>query len=392
MKNVVILGSTGSIGRMTLEVVRRLPDRFRVYGMAANTQVDVLREQCRSYGSVRAVLADAAAGGGQGAVGFPADTTVEGGPEALVDLAADPRAHVVVNAMAGVAGFLPTREALRSGKRVGLANKEILVTFGQLMMEEVAAGPGELLPIDSEHSAIHQCLRCGAAGEVSRVFLTASGGPFLDTPREAFSSISPGDALRHPVWSMGQKITIDSATLMNKGLEVIEAHWLFGLEPQQIEVLIHPQSMIHSIVEFADGSMIAQLAVPDMRLPIQYALVYPERIPSLASSCDLISVGQLEFREPDLERFPCLALAYDALRAGGTVPAVLNAANDTAVASFLAGRIGFDTIPAMVSEAMRHHTNRLRPSYADVIEADRWAREFVTSRIEDRSQRPADAK
>lgn len=390
MKNVVVLGSTGSIGRMTLEVVRHHRDRLRIYGIAAHRQVGRLREQASLYRPARVVVGDAGSSVGTWADGFPAGTAIERGLEALIDLARDAQAEIVVNAMTGIVGFEPTMEALRAGKRVALANKEILVTFGELVMEETRAGRGEILPIDSEHSAIHQCLRCGAPQEVSRVVLTASGGPFLNTPRAEFASISPEAALCHPVWSMGRKITIDSATLMNKGLEVIEARWLFDLDPDQIGVLIHPQSTIHSIVEFVDGSMVAQLGVPDMRLPIQYALLYPERTPSLVSPCDLVSVGELTFEEPDLGRFPCLALAYEALRTGGTLTAVLNAANDVAVAAFLAGRIRFDAIPEMVQEATSRHVKPREPRYSDIVEADRWAREVVKDAISRRGSRPPD--
>jgi 1-deoxy-D-xylulose-5-phosphate reductoisomerase len=292
----------------------------------------------------------------------------------MVDVATHVDAHIVVASAVGAVGLLPTYRALQAGKDVALANKETLVMAGELMLAESRAHGGRLLPIDSEHCALHECLDGRRPADVRRLLLTASGGPFRTRPRETFSSITPQEALRHPTWNMGRKITIDSATLMNKGLEVIEAHWLFGIEAQRIEVLVHPQSIVHSLVEFIDGTVLAQLGVTDMRLPIQYALSYPERWPAAIPGMDFSQAMKLDFAPPEPDKFACLGLAYEALRRGGTAPAVLNAVNEEAVAAFLDGRVPFLAIPESIAEVLAAHDARHATSVEDVLAADAWAR------------------
>jgi 1-deoxy-D-xylulose-5-phosphate reductoisomerase len=356
---VTVLGATGSIGKSTLDVLARHPDRFRAVALTAHRDVDGLAAQCQALRPDYAVMADPDAAATLrdrlAPLGLP--TTVLAGPDGLRTVCELPEAAYVMAAIVGAAGLLPTLAAARAGKRVLLANKEALVMAGPLFMAAVQAGGAEVLPIDSEHNAVFQCLpaRFGdglAAVGVRRILLTASGGPFRTTPLAALRDVTPEQACAHPNWSMGRKISVDSATMMNKGLEVIEAHWLFGADADRIDVVLHPQSVVHSLVEYDDGSVLAQLGNPDMRTPIAHALAWPGRLESGVASLNLAGVGRLDFEAPDLERFPCLALAYAALRQGGTAPAILIAANEIAVEAFLAGRLSFTGIPAVLGEVM----------------------------------------
>jgi len=371
MKNVVILGSTGSIGKNSLEVLSNFSDRFLVFGLSTNKNVKLLEEQIKQFRPRMAVITDE-----ESFEHLPQDydTEILSGIDGLKRLCSHPQVNLVINALVGSVGLLPSLEALESGKNLAIANKESLVMAGELLIQKAREKGGEILPIDSEHSAIKQCLLSGKKEEVKRLILTASGGPFLNKSRQNLKEITVDEALSHPTWEMGKKITIDSATLMNKGLEVIEAHWLFGIPYDRIEVLVHPQSIVHSMVEFVDGSVIAQMSLPDMKLPIQYALFYPQRIFSNNTSLDLTKAGQLTFLEPDTEKFPCLGLAYQALEMGGTAPAVLNAANEVAVEAFLAARIGFTDIQKIVKEALRRHQVKSCPRLDDILNADRWAK------------------
>jgi len=302
----------------------------------------------------------------------------------MIEAAAAGEADTTVSAIVGTAGLVPTMAAIRAGKTIALANKEVLVTAGELVMRECRSRSVALLPVDSEHSAIFQCLLAGANKDIRRLVLTASGGPFRSASRQELSEVTLAQALKHPNWSMGRKITIDSATLMNKGLEVIEAHWLFGLPPEKIRVLVHPQSIVHSMVEYCDGAVVAQLGMPDMRGPIAYALSYPERLPDVSPALDLARIGTLTFEEPDTGRFPCLAYAFDALRAGGTMPAVLSAANEVAVGCFLEKRINYHDIAPVIRSAMDAYTPRALRSLDDALEADQWARRESRRIIEGR--------
>ncbi len=378
MRRVAILGSTGSIGTNALDVLRRLQKSFSVCGLTAYRNVDLLRQQVEEFkpGIVACVDPDAAQQLGIEGV------EVVTGPHGIDQVATLQEADIVLNALVGAVGLGPTVRALQAGKRVALANKESLVMGGELVMQLVTKSSGQLIPVDSEHSAIFQCLQGRQGrGELKKVILTASGGPFLTLKPEELASVSPRQALSHPTWEMGRKVTIDSATLMNKGLEVIEAHWLFGVPISQIEVMIHQQSIVHSLVEFSDNSVLAQLSLPDMRLPIQYALTYPHREPSPQAPLDLAQVGALTFQQPDRKRFPCLQLAYDAGQAGGTMPAVLNAANEEAVEAFLADDIGFTDIPAVIGETLAEHHLVGHPDLDEILAADRWARETARKRI-----------
>jgi 1-deoxy-D-xylulose-5-phosphate reductoisomerase len=385
---IAVLGSTGSIGVSTLDVLSRHPERFAVEVLAAANNHERLLEQCLRHRPRLAVLqAEEAAGrleAGLRAAG--AATEVRCGPEALQDCAAASGVDAVMAAIVGAAGLPSTLAAARAGKRVLLANKESLVVAGPLLIEAARAGGASLIPIDSEHNAIFQCLPAGIdtgrpARGVRRVLLTASGGPFLRTPAEALSRVTPEQACAHPRWSMGRKISVDSATLMNKGLELIEACLLFGMEPAQVEVVVHPQSIVHSLVEYVDGSILAQLGNPDMRTPIAHALGWPDRIASGVESLDLVAAARLDFEAPDLARFPALGLARAAAEAGGTAPAVLNAANEVAVAAFLAGRLGFPGIPRVVDAVLGEHRAGPAGTLAAVLEADRWARELAESKL-----------
>ncbi|MDB5775274.1 MAG: 1-deoxy-D-xylulose 5-phosphate reductoisomerase [Herbaspirillum sp.] len=359
MQAVTILGSTGSIGVSTLDVLARHPERFEVHALTAHTRVDALLAQCKQFLPRVAVVATAEAArqlrDGLRAAGL--QTEVRHGPDALCEAAAAPQCDVVMAAIVGAAGLASTLAAAHAGKKILLANKEALVMAGRLLMDAVAASGACLLPIDSEHNAIFQCLprdfeRGLDRQGIAKVLLTASGGPFLERPVETLNQVTPEQAVAHPKWVMGRKISVDSATMMNKGLEVIEAHWLFGAPADRIEVLIHPQSVIHSMVSYVDGSVLAQLGNPDMRTPIAHALAHPERLASGVAQLDLTQIGPLSFAKPDLQRFPCLRLAYDALRAGGSAAATLNAANEVAVEAFLKGEIGFRMIDQVIEKVM----------------------------------------
>ena len=381
-RRITVLGSTGSVGASTLDVVARHPDRFEIAALSARNQVGALMEQCRVFEPRIAVMLDAAA-----AQELDRRVKAEGiacevrcGTEALEEIAALPDTDVVMAAIVGIAGLRPTLAAARAGKSVLLANKESLVSAGPVFMDTVRASGATLLPIDSEHNAIFQALprdyaRRPVDAGVRRIVLTASGGPFRVLPLRELDSVTPEQACAHPNWVMGRKISVDSATMMNKGLEVIEAHWLFNVAPEAIEVIIHPESVIHSLVEYVDGSVLAQLGNPDMRTPIAHALGFPERIGAGVEYLDLARTGALHFEEPDLARFPCLRLAYSALRTGGTAPTALNAANEVAVAQFLAGAMRFRQIPALIEDVLSALSTRPVATLDDVLSADLAARE-----------------
>ncbi len=379
--NLTVLGSTGSIGKSTLDVVARHPDRYRVFALTAQRQDDVLFEQCRQFRPRVAVLLDedAAARLRQRLSAERIQTAVMVGVEALEEASASTETDAVMAAIVGAAGLRPTLAAARAGKKILLANKETLVMAGAVFMDAVRASGSVLLPIDSEHNAVFQSLPRNYAGDmkasgVSKILLTASGGPFRNTPLSALQNVTPEQACAHPNWSMGRKISVDSATMMNKGLEVIEAHWLFNAPADTIQVVVHPQSVIHSLVQYVDGSVLAQLGNPDMRTPIAYAMAYPERIDAGVAPLDLFKVAQLDFVAPDLERFPCLALAYQALRAGGTAPAVLNAANEAAVAAFLERKIPYLAIPRVIEQVLSAMPVEPVRALEDVLAADQAAR------------------
>ena len=377
MKRVAILGSTGSIGRSALAVVDAHPTRLKVAALAAGENAALLAEQVRRY---RPEVVAMAAGEGvdrlKAACGSQLPE-VGTGADGLIAVATHPSADILICASAGTAGLEAVLAAIDAGKTIALANKEILVMAGELVTAAARKRGVAILPIDSEHNAIHQCLHARAASEVRRIILTASGGPFREYPAAALGDVRPEAALQHPTWQMGRKITIDSATLMNKGLEVIEAHWLFGVTADQIDVVIHPQSIVHSMVELIDGSVMAQLGVTDMRLPIQYACSYPDRWDGSLPSLDLTRAGRLEFHEPAHDRFPCLGLAYSALRAGGTLPVVLNAANEIAVGAFLDHKLGFLAIPRVIEKAMQAHAIEPVSTLQTVRRADAWARGYA---------------
>ncbi|HRD87302.1 MAG: 1-deoxy-D-xylulose-5-phosphate reductoisomerase [Candidatus Accumulibacter sp.] len=383
MQRLTILGSTGSIGVNTLDVVRRHPDLYRVVALCAHRQSERLFEQCLEFRPQHAVVGDAAlaAGLAERLRGAGCTTAVSHGPAALLRMAELPEVDAVMAAIVGAAGLPPTLAAAVAGKKILLANKEALVMAGAVFMRAVRDNRATLLPIDSEHNAIFQSLPSDYAGDpqasgVLGLCLTASGGPFRDRPLADLASVGPDEACSHPNWVMGRKISVDSATMMNKGLEVIEARWLFNLPAERIQVIIHPQSIVHSLVQYADGSVIAELGNPDMRTPIAHALAYPRRIAAGVAPLDLCAIAGLHFERPDLARFPCLALAYRALHAGGTASATLNAANEVAVEAFLEGRIGFTAIPRLIAEVMDHLPAGREPaSLAEVLAADRAARQ-----------------
>lgn len=381
MTRVAVLGSTGSIGVSTLDVLARHPDRFEITALTANTNVDRLREQCLAHRPAFAVVGSEAAAArlltGLRSAGCATEVLV--GEEALCAIAAHQQVDVVMAAIVGAAGLSSSLAAARAGKRILLANKEALVMSGPVFMQAVREGGATLVPVDSEHNAVFQCMgghgsRNARGNGVRRILLTASGGPFLRTPPQALREVTPDQACAHPRWVMGRKISVDSATLMNKGLELIEACLLFELAPAQVEVVVHPQSIVHSLVEYCDGSMLAQLGNPDMRTPIAHALGWPERLASGVESLDLVRSGRLEFEAPDLERFACLRLARTAAEAGGTAPTVLNAANEIAVGAFLGGQLAFVDIPRVIGEVLQRHSVRSANSLQDVMVADAWAR------------------
>lgn len=374
MKRVVILGSTGSIGRMALEVILKHSDEFHVVGLAAGRNIDLLRQQVKVFKpQIVAVEKEEAAKELRKTVGRK--TEIWFGEEGMKAVAACRKADFVVSAMVGFSGLLPTVHAARAGKVIGLANKESLVIAGSIVMREAKAHGATILPVDSEHSAVFQCLEGQDRRCVRKIILTASGGPFMGRKKAEIKGVSPEEALKHPNWSMGRKITIDSATMMNKGLEVIEASHLFSLPHEMIDVVVHPQSIVHSMVEFHDGALLAQISVPDMRGPIAYALSYPRRLAGTVPRLELAAVRELTFHKPDTKNFPCLGLAYDALREGGTMPAVLNAVNEVAVNAFLEKRINFGRIPVIIKKVMNSHTPGKAAELGAVIEVDKWARE-----------------
>lgn len=381
MKNISLLGSTGSIGVQTLEVISQFPDLFNVVGLAAGSNVDLLEKQIREHRPRAASVKDTEAA--VELAGRVSELGVEilHGDEGACVIAAMDDTDTVVSAMVGATGLKPTLAAVIAGKDIALANKETLVIAGELITSEAARSGSGLLPVDSEHNAIFQALECGNKNDVKRLILTASGGPFLDTPIEEMENATVEMALAHPTWKMGRKITIDSATLMNKGFEVIEARWLFGFTHETISVWIHPQSIVHSMVEYSDGSIIAQMSEPDMKIPIAYALSYPERLPLSTDNVRPENFGELNFTEVDYEKFPALGCAFESLREGGTMPAVLNAANEVSVQAFLERRIGFKTIIDTVRKVMDAHDTRPASDFVTVMETDRWARRKALSFI-----------
>jgi 1-deoxy-D-xylulose-5-phosphate reductoisomerase len=389
VKAITLLGSTGSIGTQTLEIVAQHPDKFRLVGIAAGNNVELLAQQVRQFRPEIVAIANEAKFGElqEALAGLDYQPQLVAGEAGLVAVAGYGDAESVVTGIVGCAGLLPTIAAIKAGKDIALANKETLIAGGPVVLPLVEKHQVKLLPADSEHSAIFQCLQGVPAGGLKRIILTASGGSFRDWPIEKLANVTIADALKHPNWSMGKKITIDSATLMNKGLEVIEAHYLFGVDYDNIDIVIHPQSIIHSLIEVQDTSVLAQLGWPDMRLPLLYALSWPERIATDWPQLDLVKSGDLTFREPDHEKYPCMGLAYAAGRAGGSMPAVLNAANEQVVALFLDEKVRFNDIPVLVEQVCDRHRadNNLTPSLEDIIAADEWARQMVLEASGNRS-------
>jgi 1-deoxy-D-xylulose-5-phosphate reductoisomerase len=375
MKHLSIIGSTGSIGCNTLKIVGMFPDRFCVEALAAGNNIELLSRQIQEFQPATAVVIDESTARELKEI-LPEGirTQILTGPGGYQTAAALEGVDQVVVAVVGAAGLIPTLAAIAAGKDIALANKEALVMAGEIVMARVAEAGIQLLPIDSEHSAIFQCLNGHRYDDLEKIYLTASGGPFLNRPEQTFKDIRPADALNHPTWQMGRKISIDSATLMNKGLEVIEARWLFNLQADRIDVVVHPQSVVHSMVSFKDGTVLAQLGLPDMRAAISYALSYPERLSLNLPSPDFPSIGALTFEAPNFQKFPCLTLAFDAVNTGGTLPAVLNAANEVAVRAFLDSRISFTKIPSVIRKTMDQHTVVNQPSLSDILDTDQWAR------------------
>lgn len=374
MKQIAILGSTGSIGISTLEIVASHPDKFKVVSMTAGRNLQLFAQQVRLFNPSIAAVADKADLKTLRELLHDHPAKLVAGVDGLCEAATADNAEMVVAAIVGAAGLIPTAAAIRAGKDIALANKEILVTAGHLFMELVAQYKVKLYPVDSEHSAVFQSIEGHRSDDIIRIILTASGGPFRETPLEKLEQVTIQDALNHPNWSMGRKITIDSATMMNKGLEVIEARWLFDVPPEKIAVNIHPQSIIHSMVEYVDGCVIAQLGMPDMKAPIAYALSYPERVSTGVKPLDLTEFSGLTFFKPDLKRFPCLGLAYRALADGESMPAVMNAANEVAVDAFLSGRISYLQIAGLIEKTMDAHHAHPLVSIEQVLEADQWGR------------------
>jgi len=381
MKKVILLGSSGSIGESTCKVARALPEKMKLVGLGVAKSTDRMLEQAKEFG-VKALAVSDLKAAEKVKSHLPQGTQFYPGPEGLARMVEETEADMVLVAIVGTAGLAPALAALRSGKDLAVASKEILVLAGSAVMAEAKKRKKQVLPVDSEHNAIFQCLVGANEKEVRKVILTASGGPFRQSSAQAMEKVTLAQALKHPTWSMGQKITIDSATMFNKGLEMIEAHWLFGLPMRQVDVVVHPQSIVHSLVEFIDGSVLAQLSVTDMCFPIQYAVTYPERMPSGLPPLDLAKLGTLSFEQPDEKRFPALRLAREAGEQGGTLPGVLNAANEVAVEAFLAERISFPRIWGMVEEVMKKHRTEKEPTLDAIIDADRWARGEAKSRLE----------
>ena len=377
-RQIALLGSTGSIGTQALDVVRDNADRFEVYALVARQNVDLLAQQAREFRPEVVVIADEQYYAPLKEALADLPMKVWAGVDAIADVVQMAPVDVVLTAMVGYAGLRPTLAALEAGKAVALANKETLVVAGELVTATARRTGAPILPVDSEHSAIFQCLVGQDANAVEKVILTASGGPFRTTPREALADVTPAEALRHPNWSMGAKVTIDSASMMNKGFEMIEARWLFGLPPERIEVVVHPQSIVHSMVQFADGAVMAQLGTPDMHLPIAYALAYPHRLRSAAPRLDFAQLSTLTFEAPDRERFRNLDYAYEAARRGGNMPCILNAADEVAVAAFLSGKIGFLAMSDLIAETMARTTFIATPTYDDYVQTDTEARRIAT--------------
>ena len=382
LKNISILGSTGSIGQSTLSVVEKFPDRFKVVALAAGNNVDILEKQVRQFRPAMASVVSPLAAENLKKRCADVNLRIFSGVEGMIQVASAEEAQITVSAIVGTAGLVPTLAAIRAGKTIALANKEVLVTAGELVMAECKSRGVKLLPVDSEHSAIFQCLHVGANKDIRKLILTASGGPFRSFSKKDLAKATLAQALKHPNWSMGRKITIDSATLMNKGLEVIEARWLFDMKPEMIKVLVHPQSIVHSMVEYVDGAVMAQLGMPDMKGPIAYALSYPERLDNVSPALDLAAVGTLTFEEPDLERFPCLAYAFNALEAGGSMPTALSAANEVAVKYFLEGKIEYADIARVIKATMDAHTPSPIRMVEDALKADLWARQEAEKIVE----------
>lgn len=377
MKRLTILGSTGSIGRSALEVISSYKDRFKIVALTAGSNIRLLKKQIHDFSpEIVAVENKECASKLEKILGKKNNSIkVLAGTEGILHVASYDKSDFVLSAIVGSAGLLPTLSAIKAGKTIGLANKEALVMAGNIVISEAKKNKSKILPVDSEHSAIFQCIEGYRTSDVNKIILTASGGPFLKKVKEDMKDISPSDALKHPRWKMGKKITIDSATLMNKGFEIIEAHYLFNLPVEDIEVIIHPESIIHSIVEFKDRTYIAQLSYPDMKGPIAYALTYPERLSDIVPKLEFSKVGSLTFLEPDYKRFPCLLYAYQAIKAGGTMPCVLNAANEIAVHAFLNGMIRFTDIPVVIKKTMKKHKIMSNNNIDTIIETDMWARE-----------------
>jgi 1-deoxy-D-xylulose-5-phosphate reductoisomerase len=384
MKRLSLVGSTGSVGLNTLRVVEHLPHQFTIFALAVNSAVDKLAEQCAAFHPAMVAITD-----GSRVDQFrsrcrdlkiPVPEVVTG-VAGLRQITSAREVDIVVSAAVGAAGLEPTYSAAAAGKTIALANKESMVVGGELLRKTAGRSGASIIPVDSEHSAVDQCLRAGQRSEVRRLILTASGGPFRETPVEYFAKITPEEALKHPTWQMGKRITVDSATLMNKGLEVIEARWLFDIPADKIDIMVHPQSVVHSMVEFVDGSIVAQLGTADMRQPIQYALTYPERLPSPVPPLDWTTVPRLDFSPPDRKKFPCIALAYHAIEIGGTAPAVLNAADEVVVEAFLDRKIPFSEIPRIIAATLEAHQVRPADCVETIVEADSWARNHARTRL-----------
>ena len=380
MKKILILGSTGSIGINSLNVIRQYPEEFKIEALTVNTRIDLLEPQINEFNPRIVVIKDQKlAGKLREKIGSKCE--VLSGIDGLCKAAAECDYDILIGAMVGFAGLAPTIEAIKRGKRIALANKETLVVAGELVTNLCDKHKAELIPVDSEHSAIYQCMVGEDKSEVEKLIITASGGPFLNKKKSELENVTVDEALNHPNWKMGNKITIDSASMMNKGLEVIEAHWLFGLPKNKIEVVVHPQSIVHSMVQFVDGSIKAQMGIPDMKLPIQYALTYPERFENKFERTDLARINNLTFYEPDFEKYECLRLAFNTLETGGTTPCIMNAANEIAVDKFLNRKIKFSQIPVLIKKALNKIENHKSPDLNTIFECDRETRSFVTSLI-----------
>jgi 1-deoxy-D-xylulose-5-phosphate reductoisomerase len=378
MKKVLILGSTGSIGNNALNVIRKFPGDFKISALTINKKIGLLKPQIEEFNpEVVVVQEELCANELRKSLNYKCE--VLSGNDGLQHVAANADYDILIGAMVGFAGLAPTIEAIKRGKRIALANKETMVVAGELITELCKKHNAEIIPVDSEHSAIYQCLVGENKNNAGRLILTASGGPFLNASKKSFSSVTVKEALNHPNWNMGNKITIDSASMMNKGLEVIEAHWLFEIPKDKIEVVIHPQSIIHSMVEFKDGSIKAQMGLPDMKLPIQYALSFPERLQNDFPRTNLTEIGKLTFLKPDLDKFECLKIAFDALEDGGTAPCILNAANEIAVEKFLKGEIKFSSIPEIINKALYKFENHKKPDMEMIFEYDKLTREYTSA-------------